>query len=112
MYRVHRPVGGQVLLHGGDLLSAPGREVARRIAVVAQESTVEFALTVWEMVMLGRVPHKRAFENDTAHDLEIVGGALERVGCAELANRSFHQLSGGEKQRVLIARALAQAPTT
>lgn len=108
IYRVHPPVAGHVLLDDADLLSTPGREAARRIAVVAQESTVEFALTVWEMVMLGRIPHKRAFENDTEHDLEIAAGALGRVGCAELANRSFHQLSGGEKQRVLIARALAQ----
>jgi iron complex transport system ATP-binding protein len=108
IYRVHRPARGRVLLDGSDLLAIPAREAARRVAVVAQESAVEFALTVWEMVMLGRVPHKRGFERDGPEDLETAGYALERVGAADLANRSFHQLSGGEKQRVLIARAIAQ----
>ncbi len=58
--------------------------------------------------MLGRVPHKRGFERDGPDDREIVARALDRVGMAAFANRSFHQLSGGEKQRVLIARAIAQ----
>jgi iron complex transport system ATP-binding protein len=108
IYRVHRPAAGGVLLDGTDLLALSAREAARRVAVVAQESTVEFALTVAEMVMLGRIPHKRRFEGDTAEDREITARSLERVGCAALATRSFQALSGGEKQRVLIARALAQ----
>jgi iron complex transport system ATP-binding protein len=108
IYRVNRVASGRVLLDGGDLFALPARDAARRIAVVAQESAVEFALTVWEMVMLGRVPHRRGFESDTDEDRGIVAGALERVGAAGFANRSFHQLSGGEKQRVLIARAIAQ----
>jgi iron complex transport system ATP-binding protein len=60
------------------------------------------------MVMLGRVPHKRGFQRDGPEDLEIAADALQRVGAADLVGRSFHQLSGGEKQRVLIARAIAQ----
>jgi iron complex transport system ATP-binding protein len=108
IYRVNRPSAGRVLLDGNDLLALPARQAARRMAVVAQETAIEFALTVWEMVLLGRVPHKRRFERDGAEDHEIVAGALERVGAADLAGRSFHQLSGGEKQRVLIARAIAQ----
>ncbi len=58
--------------------------------------------------MLGRVPHKRGFDRDGAADGEIVASALDRVDASALAHRSFHQLSGGEKQRVLIARAIAQ----
>lgn len=108
LYRVNRPAAGAVLLDGADMLAMPAREAARRMAVVAQESAVEFAVTAWEMVLLGRLPHKRGFERDTAGDAEIVGRALERVGAADLARRGFHQLSGGEKQRVLIARAIAQ----
>jgi iron complex transport system ATP-binding protein len=108
IYRVHRPCAGRVLLDGRDLHSLPARETARRLAVVTQESTVEFAVTVTEMVMLGRIPHKRAFEGDSEQDHGIAAAAIDRVGCTPLAGRSFHTLSGGEKQRVLIARALAQ----
>jgi ABC-type dipeptide/oligopeptide/nickel transport system ATPase component len=60
IYRVHEPSAGRVLLDGRDLPSLTARQAARRLAVVTQESTVEFTVTVWEMVMLGRVPHKRA----------------------------------------------------
>ncbi len=108
IYRVHRPSAGRVLLDGSDLLSLRPKDAARRIAVVAQESTSEFDFTVREMVMIGRTPHKRSFDRDTAADRDIVDGAIERVGCGSLAQRRFNALSGGEKQLVLIARALAQ----
>jgi iron complex transport system ATP-binding protein len=108
IYRVHRPTSGRILLDGSDLLSLRQKDAARRIAVVAQESTVEFDFTVFEMVMIGRTPHKRAFDRDTETDRTIVTNAIERVGCEALSDRSFNTLSGGEKQRVLIARAIAQ----
>jgi iron complex transport system ATP-binding protein len=108
IYRVHRPAAGRILLDGADLLRLRARQAARRIAVVAQESPVEFGFTVTELVMIGRTPHKGPFDRDGARDREIVADAIARVGCAALAGRSFHTLSGGEKQRVLIARALAQ----
>ncbi|WP_300606635.1 ABC transporter ATP-binding protein [Trebonia sp.] len=108
IYRVHRPSAGRVLLDGTDLLSLRPKEAARRIAVVAQESTSEFDFTVREIVMIGRTPHKRSFDGDTAADRGIVDQAIERVGCERLAYRRFNDLSGGEKQLVLIARALAQ----
>ena len=108
LYRVHHPVSGRVLLDGTDLLSMPQKEAARRVAVVAQETTVEFDFTVFEMVMIGRTPHKRAFDRDNDMDRAIVEQAIERVGCEDLIDRSFNTLSGGEKQRVLIARAIAQ----
>jgi iron complex transport system ATP-binding protein len=108
IYRVHKPAGGRVLLDGTDLLALPAREAARRIAVVAQETTTEFDFSVREMVMIGRTPHKRAFDGDNAADRAAVEQAIERVGCGHLATRSFNTLSGGEKQLVLIARALAQ----
>src|SRR6202034_3264695 len=108
LYRVHRPVSGQVLLDGTDLLSMPQKDAARRIAVVAQESTVEFDFTVLEMVMIGRTPHKKAFDRDDKTDQAVVDQAIEQAGCADLAHRGFNTLSGGEKQRVLIAQAIAQ----
>ncbi|MGA7418187.1 MAG: ABC transporter ATP-binding protein [Acidimicrobiales bacterium] len=108
VYRVNRPATGQVLLDGDDLSTMRPRDVARRVAVLAQETTVEFDFTVFEMVMIGRTPHKRAFDRDDDTDRSIVAQAIERVGCEDLAHRSFTTLSGGEKQRVLIARAIAQ----
>jgi iron complex transport system ATP-binding protein len=108
VYRVHRPSAGRVLLDDTDLLSLAHKDSARRIAVVTQESASEFDFTVREMVMIGRTPHKRSFERDTSTDHDIVDHAIERVGCEQLASRRFNTLSGGEKQLVLVARALAQ----
>jgi iron complex transport system ATP-binding protein len=108
IYRVHRPSDGRVLVDGADLLALAPREAARRVAVVAQESVSEFDFTVREIVMTGRIPHKRSFSRDTDADHAVVDGAMDRVGCAHLAYRSFNTLSGGEKQLALIARALAQ----
>jgi iron complex transport system ATP-binding protein len=108
IYRVHRPAAGRILLDDADLLSVRPRDAARRIAVVAQEFTLEFDFTVLEMVMIGRTPHKRAFDRDDETDQAIVDQAIEQVGCADLAHRGFNTLSGGEKQRVLIAQAIAQ----
>jgi iron complex transport system ATP-binding protein len=108
IYRVNHPEAGQVLLDGQDLLAMRPKEVARRVAVLAQDTTVEFDFTVFEMVMIGRTPHKRAFDRDNDTDRSIVAHAIERVSCEDLAHRSFNTLSGGEKQRVLIARAIAQ----
>ncbi len=108
IYRLHRPASGVVLLNGNPIHDLPARDVARRVAVVSQENTIEFDLTVAEMVILGRLPHQRRFAGDTDTDRAVVADALATVGCAALANRSFHTLSGGEKQRVLVARALVQ----
>jgi iron complex transport system ATP-binding protein len=108
IYRVHRPCAGRVLLDGADLLALRPRDTARRIAVVAQEFTLEFDFTVAELVMIGRTPHKRAFDRDDEADHAIVEQAIAQVGCQDLAHRGFNTLSGGEKQRVLIAQAIAQ----
>jgi iron complex transport system ATP-binding protein len=108
IYRVHRPAAGQVLVDGRDVLALRPRDAARRIAVVAQEFALEFDFTVAELVMIGRTPHKRGFDRDDDTDRAITEQAIERVGCQHLAHRGFNTLSGGEKQRVLIAQALAQ----
>ncbi len=110
VYRSLKPSGGAVLIDGRDLLSLPLKESARRLAALTQDSHVEFDFTVAEVVAMGRLPHKGAFDRDTERDHDLVADALRRVDAGHLATRSFLTLSGGERQRVLIARALVQEP--
>ena len=108
VYRALRPDSGRILLDGEDLLKMPFRESARRMAVVGQENEVPFDFTVEEIVAMGRSPYKKLFDPDNDHDREMVHHALEHLGMAHMAKREYLNLSGGEKQRVLIARAIAQ----
>ncbi len=102
---------GTVRVDGDDLGRLHAREVARRMAVVVQESGTDTTLTAGEMVLLGRTPHLSPFARAGEHDLEVAADCLARVGGSHLGPRSFGALSGGERQRVLIARALAQEAT-
>lgn len=108
IYRVMKPDAGWISLDGEDMYRLSPRESAQRMAVVRQESSVEFDFSVMEIVLMGRSPHKRLFQADTEEDGRICEDALARVGMQSYSRRSFFTLSGGEKQRVLIARALAQ----
>lgn len=110
VYRVLRPASGQVLIEGSDAWKMPVREVARTVAVVVQESGADFDLTVRDIVAMGRTPHKKLLDGDTATDTDLVLAALRKTDAEHLAARPFAQLSGGERQRVLIARALTQQP--
>lgn len=110
LHRSLVPAAGQVRLDGRDLAELSGRERARSIAVMAQELSGEVPLAVADVVLLGRIPHSGAFGGTGSEDLEIATEALESAGALHLARREFGLLSGGEKQRVLIARALAQQP--
>jgi iron complex transport system ATP-binding protein len=104
-----RPTQGQVLLEGTPLDTLPRRLVARRIAVVAQETQLAFEYSVMEMVLMGRHPHLGLFELEGPDDFAVARDALRATGTAALEGRRFSTLSGGEKQRVVIAAALAQS---
>ncbi|SFE41391.1 iron complex transport system ATP-binding protein [Actinopolyspora alba] len=109
-YRQLRPTEGRVLLDGADVFRMPRRSLARRLAALPQETPAEFELTAHDVAAMGRAPHRRRIGGDRLGDERIVTVSLEMVEMAELAHRQFAQLSGGEKQRVLIARALVQEP--
>ncbi len=100
---------GRVLLGGSELAALSRREVARRVAVVPQEPRFDFPFTVLEIVLMGRHPHLSGLAFEAAGDLALARAALERAGAAELAERPIERLSAGERQRVVFARALAQA---
>ncbi|GAA3737301.1 iron complex transport system ATP-binding protein [Spinactinospora alkalitolerans] len=110
VHRVLRPTAGTVRIDGDDLWALPPRALARRMAAVLQENVAEFDLTVEEVVAMGRSPHKRLFSADNDDDRRLVMTSLELVGAAHLGPRGYPSLSGGEKQRVLLARALTQEP--
>jgi iron complex transport system ATP-binding protein len=105
-----RPARGRITLDGIDLHAIPRATVARRMAMVPQETHLAFEYTVLEMATMGRYPHLGAFEIEGPEDLEIARKALRATGTHHLASRLFNTLSGGEKQRVVIAGALAQNP--
>jgi len=107
--RVLKPSDGRILVDGREIQSFSARDLARTIAVVPQESSIIFPFTVSEVVLMGRAPHLTSIlERD--EDFEIAWEAMEMTGVAHLSERPVTMLSGGEKQGVLIARALAQRP--
>ncbi|WP_432547437.1 ABC transporter ATP-binding protein [Kineococcus sp. SYSU DK004] len=102
------PSRGRVLLDGADVTRLRARDVARRVAVVVQEHGGDLPLLVSDVVLMGRAPHRSAFSRTSAADHRTAADALARVGALHLAGRRLSGLSGGEKQRVLVARALVQ----
>lgn len=108
IYRLYRPDSGTITLDGEDLQALGSRESALRTAVVLQEYPTDFQFTVEEIVSMGRNPHKGMFDMDNDQDYRVVRDALDRVDMTNFASRNFNTLSGGEKQRVIIARTLAQ----
>ena len=108
IYRVLKPSAGAVYLDGQPLKQYSCRESAKRVAVGAPHNHYSFDFSVREMVLMGRSPHKRALDRDSGEDNRIAAEALKMVGMWTFADRSFATLSGGEQQRVILARALAQ----
>jgi iron complex transport system ATP-binding protein len=110
IYRVIKPDCGAILFDGMDLKKVKLTDSAKKMAVVGQFNHLNFDLSVLEMVIIGRSPHKGFLGADKAEDYEIALAAIHKVGMENYADRRFATLSGGEKQRVILARALAQQP--
>lgn len=112
MAGIDKADAGTVTLDGVEIGSLPRREAARRIALLEQNAAPSVELTVLDVVLLGRIPHRSALIGSFGgnDDRTIAFDALEAVGAEALAERSWQTLSGGQQQRVQIARAMAQQP--
>ena len=104
------PARGCVMLDGTDMSGMRKRDIAREVAVVPQSNEIRFAFTVREMVEMGRMPFQEAFRGSSSEDERIVDHAMEVTGISGMADRTINTMSGGERQRVVIARAIAQTP--
>jgi iron complex transport system ATP-binding protein len=104
------PLSGRVQIEGVEASQLEPRARAQRVALVQQESALLFPLRVWEYVLQGRYPYGRRLRFESQEDCAMAGNALAQVGAEHLRDRWMDQLSGGEKQRVILARALAQQP--
>jgi iron complex transport system ATP-binding protein len=105
-----KPTQGVVYFRGKDLNKLSRRDLAKQVAVVPQDTEVNFPFTVLEVVMMGRHPHLGRFIHESEQDFEIVRQAMESAHCWHLRDRNALELSGGERQKVILARALAQEP--
>lgn len=110
MCGVLKPAAGSVIWNGRELSSYSPRSIARGIAVVPQDYSINFPFTVLEVVSMGRKPYQGRFGRLTDEDLDIVYSCMEHCGVLEYAEKNIASLSGGERQRVILARALAQTP--
>ena len=110
IYRTNKATGGCVYLNGTEMSRMSNKEIARQMAVVAQENAVSFDFSVMEIMLIGLYARRSLGSQATADDTKICEDALASVGMLDFKNRSFVSLSGGEKQKVLIASAFSRDP--
>lgn len=106
-----KPAKGAILLENVDVHSIKKLDLAKKMAVVPQETSILFDFTAFDIVMMGRNPHVDRFRFETSKDVAAVKKAMKLAGCLEFAQREVGSLSAGERQRVAIARAIAQEPS-
>jgi len=106
--RLLTPESGEMLIGGKSIQKLGPRVLASCIAVVPQESVIDFDFTAFEVVLMGRAPHLRPLVQESRHDLDVAHEAMRMTDTTHLADRSIQKISGGERQRVIVARALAQ----
>lgn len=108
IYRILQPGSGAIFLDGKLLEEYSVRETAQKQAVLAQHNYYNFDFEVLDVVLMGRTPYKKAMESDNEEDYAIARECLDIVGMGNFVHSSFALLSGGEQQRIMLARALAQ----
>ena len=111
VYRVYKPTSGMIYLDDKEMKTYSLKKSAKEMAVVAQFNNLAFDCSVYDVVLMGRTPHLKMMEREHQADFDIVNQAIEEVGMTEKKNQSYLSLSGGEKQRVVLARAIAQKPS-
>ena len=110
IYRANKASAGTIYLNSEEMGRLSNREIARRMAVVSQENQVSFDFSVMEIMMIGRYANRSFLDKNSGEDRFLCEQALDSVGMLAYKNRSYLSLSGGEKQKVLIASAFARNP--
>lgn len=105
-----KPHGGCVMVESDDIADMTKKEIAQKVAVVPQTNEIRFAFTAREIVAMGRLPFQESFRGESSDDLRIIDDAMVRTDVMKFADRHINTMSGGERQRVIIARAIAQTP--
>lgn len=109
--QLYSPSQGNILIDGNDINRLKKKELARKIALVPQDTLIDYEFTVEDIVLMGRHPYKGRFQKENENDYKIVNEALKMTNTLHLKDRVITEISGGERQSVIIAKALAQKPS-